>query len=169
MLQLSRIFWELCRLRVGPQALPKGRYLLISAALAGIIVDSFSSSMLIPSLSGFVVINIVVVYNVVLLAAVYFLLKLLRYEERALQTVTAIAGAGFFISLVLLPALLMLNTAAEEVKTFGLLILVDNIWRIAVNANIFRHALSISLLMATILSVSYLLFGIMIAKFLLPT
>ena len=72
------------------------------------------------------------------------------------------------ISLVLLPALLTLNTTGEAVKSFALLILVDNAWRIAVNAHIFRHALSISLLMAMILSVSYLLFGVLIADFLLP-
>ncbi len=169
MLQLSRIFWEICRLKLGPQELPTGRYLLISAVLAGIIVDSFGSSILIPKLTNFEIINTVVIYNVVLLMAVYFLLKLVGYAERGIQTVTAIAGSGLFISLVLLPALLMLNASAEAVKSFAFLILIDNIWRIAVNAHIFRHALSISLLMAMILSVSYLLFGVLVAEFLLPT
>ena len=167
MLQLSRIFWGICRLKSGPQELPTGRYLLISAVLAAIIVDSFASSILIPELTNFEIINTVVIYNVVLLASVYFLLKLVGYAERGIQTLTAIAGSGLLISLVLLPALLMLNASTEEVKPFAFLILIDNIWRIAVNAHIFRHALSISLLMAMILSVSYLLFGVLVAEFLL--
>ena len=169
MLQLSRIFWEICRLKSGPQALPIGRYLLVSAVLAGIFVDSFASSILIPKFTSFEIMGTVVIYNLVLLTAVYFLLKLVGYVERGIQTLTAIAGSGLLISLVLLPALLTLNTSTEDVKPFALLILVDNIWRIVVNAHIFRHALSINLLMAMILSVSYLLFGVLIAEFLLPT
>lgn len=75
------------------------------------------------------------------------------------------AGSGLFISLVLLPTLLMLDAAA---KSFIFLILIDSIWRVVVNAHIFRHALSIGLLMAMILSVSYFLFSVMLAEFLLP-
>lgn len=168
MLQLIRIFWGVCRLKAEPQELPKRRYLLISAILAGIIADSFASSILIPTISGIEITKIVAVYNILLFAAIYLLLKLIGYEERGMQTVTAIAGSGLFISLVLLPSLLMMNLANEEVKSFAIFILIDNIWRIAVNAHIFRHAFSISLLMAMIISVSYLLFGLLVADFLLP-
>ena len=169
MLQLIRIFWDICRLRAGPQALPKGNNLLIAAILAGIIIDSFASSILIPKLSDFDIIKTVAIYNVLLLAAIYLLMKLIGYAERGVQTLTAIAGSGLFISLVLLPGLLMMNSVEEQVKSFVIFILIDNVWRIAVNAHIFRHAFSISLLMAMILSVSYLIFGIFVADFLLPT
>ena len=169
MLQLIRIFWDICRLKAGPQDLPTGRYILAAAVLAGIIIDSFSTSIFIPKLSVIDIIKLVVIYNIVLLVAIYFLLKLIGYAERAIQTVTAIAGSGLFISLVLLPGLLMMNSVDEQVKSFAIFILIDNIWRIAVNAHIFRHALSVSLLMAMILSVSYLLFGVLVADILLPT
>lgn len=168
MFQLIRIFWDICRSKAGPQELPKRRYLLVLVILAGISADSFASSILIPTLSGFEITKTVAIYNVMLFAAIYFLLKLIGYEERAMQTITAIAGSGLFISLVLLPGLLMMNLANEEVKSFAIFILIDNIWRIAVNAHIFRHAFSISLLMAMIISVSYLLFGLLVADFLLP-
>jgi hypothetical protein len=168
MLQLIKIFWDICRLKAGPQDLPTGRYLLAAAVLAGIIIDSFSTSIFIPKFSAIDTIKLVVIYNIALLVAIYFLLKLIGYAERAIQTVTAIAGSGLFISLVLLPGLLMMNSVDEQVKSFAIFILIDNIWRIAVNAHIFRHALSISLLMAMILSVSYLLFGVLVADTLLP-
>ncbi len=168
MLQLFKVFWAICRLKAGPQDLPKGHYLLVFAILAGIIIDSFTTSILITELSGLVIINTVVIYNVLLLSAIYFLLKLIGYAERGVQTITAIVGAGIFISLVLLPGLLIMDSVEENVKSFALFILIDNVWRISVNAHIFRHALSISLLMAMILSVSYLLFGVLVADYLLP-
>ena len=168
MLQLIRAFWDICRLRAGPQALPSGRNLLISAVFAGILIDSFASSILIPKLSGFEVITTVAIYNVLLLATVYLLLKVIGYEQRAMKTLIAIAGAGLFIGLVLLPGLITVDLSEQESKSFALFILIDNIWRIAVNAHIFRHALSVSLLMAMIISVSYLLLGVLAADFLLP-
>lgn len=168
MLQLIRAFWDICRLRAGPQALPSGRNLLISVVIAGIFIDSFASSILIPKLSGFEIITTVAIFNVVLLAAVYLLLNVIGYKQRAMQTLTAIAGSGLFISLVLLPGLITVDFAEQETKSFALFILIDNIWRIAVNAHIFRHALSVSLLMAMIISVSYLLLGVLAADFLLP-
>lgn len=169
MLQLSRIFWGICRLKSNPQDLPKEIYLLVLAIFAGILVDSFSSSILIPKLSSLDILQAVVFYNLASLLAIYFLVRLVGFRERALQTVTAIAGSGVFISLVLLPALLVVNASANAAISFAFLILADNVWRIIVNAHIFRHALSIGLLMAMILSVSYLLFGVLIADFVLPT
>lgn len=166
--QLIKIFWDICRIKAGPQDLPKGHNLLIAAVLAGILVDSFASSILITKLAALDIVQIVIVYNVLLLVAIYFLLRLIGYSERAIQTVTAIAGSGLLISLVLLPGLIMMSFAAEGAKSFAIFILIDNVWRIAVNAHIFRHALSVSLLMAMIISVSYLLFGVLIADVLLP-
>ena len=168
MLRLIRIFWDICRLRAGPQALPKGYYFLIAAITAGIFVDSFASSILIPKLSGLEVFTTVAIYNCLLLIAVYLLLNIIGYRERSTQTITAIAGTGLFISLVLLPGLITVDLAETEAKSFALFVLIDNIWRIAVNAHIFRHALSISLMMAMIISVCYLLFGVLIADFILP-
>jgi len=168
MIEISRILWEICRLKANPQDLPKARNLLLLVVFAGITIDSFSSSVLMPKLSGLELVQTVLIYNLALLSCIYLLLRLIGYAERAMQTITAIAGSGLFISLVLLPALLTLNLAVDATQSFALLILIDNIWRIAVNAHIFRHALSISLLMAMILSVSYLLLGVLVADLILP-
>ncbi|MDH5369228.1 MAG: hypothetical protein OEW99_04340 [Gammaproteobacteria bacterium] len=168
MLQLMRIFWDICRLKTGPQDLPTGRYILSAAVLAGIIIDSFTTSIFMPKFSVIDLAKLVVTFNIVLLVAIYFLLKLIGYAERAIQTITAIAGSGLFISLVLLPGLLVMNSVDGQVKSFAIFILIDNVWRIAVNAHIFRHALSVGLLMAMIVSVSYLLFGVLVADILLP-
>lgn len=168
MIEISSILWKICRLKANPQDLPKARSLLLFVVFAGIIIDSFSSSVLIPKLSGLEIVQTVLLYNLVLLSCVYLLLRLIGYAERGMQTITAIAGSGLFISLILLPALLTLNLVVDATQSFALLILIDNVWRIAVNAHIFRHALSISLVMAMILSVSYLLLGVLVADLILP-
>jgi hypothetical protein len=169
MLQLIKILWAICRLKAGPQELPSGRNILISAILAGIFIDSFATSIFMPEKSGLEVIILVAIYNVALLMAAYFLLRLVGYAERGVQTITAMAGSGLLISLVLLPSLLMINFADETVNSQAIFILFDNVWRIVVNAHIFRHALSVNLLLAMIISVSYLVFGVLVADILLPT
>ena len=168
MLQLSKILLDICRLKAAPDTLPRGPAVLIFLVIAAIVVDSVASASLITYLSAFEIVNTVVVYNIVLLSAVFLLLKIVGYAPRAVQTLSAIAGSGLVISLVLLPALLMLDSGKEQSQAIALYILIDNVWRIVVNAHIFRHALSIGLLLAMVISLSYLLFGVMIAEFLLP-
>lgn len=168
MVKLIKLFLDICRLKSGPQILPKGTYLLVAAVIAAVIVDSFASSILIPDMKAIDIVLIVAGYNVILLAAVSLLLKITGYQARIIQTLTAVAGTGLIISLVLLPGLIITDIVQQQVKSFGIFILLDNIWRIAVNAHIFRHALAIGMLMAMILSVSYLLFGVLVAEYLLP-
>jgi len=169
MLQLINIFWDICRLKAGPQSLPSGYYFLVSTILAGIIVDSFSSSILMPNLAGVTIIKIVAMYNIFLLSMIYLLLTLIGYANRGIQTLTAFSGSGLFITLILLPGLLVINSAGEQTKSFAFYILIDSVWRLAVNAHIFRHALSVNFLLSMILSLSYFIFGLFVADFLIPT
>lgn len=169
MLHLFKTFWDICRLKAGPQDVPAGRNLLFAAFLAAVIMDSFSTSILMPGLGDIETVQIIALYNTILLTAIYLLLWLLGYASRALQTLTAMLASGLFISLVLLPGLLVMNSAAEEAKSFAFYVLVDTIWRLTVNTHIFRHAFSIKLMLAMILSVSYFIFGLFVADILVPT
>ena len=167
MLQASQILWSICRLKSNPQDLTRSWTLLFLIVLCGIVIDSFSSSLLIPHLTGLDIIQVVILYNLMLLSSIYVLLKIIGYVERGLQTITAISGTGLCISLVLLPALLVINTD-DKSQYLVPLIFIDNVWRIVVNAHILRHSLSVSLLMAFIISISYLMLGVLVADFLLP-
>ena len=163
----EKILWEICLLKAVPQNLPQRKYLVILTVSLALIIDSFSSSILMPDFSGVKIIAVVFYYNTALLLAIYLLLRLIGYAERSVQTLTAIAGSGFFISLVLFPALLIMSVNEQLAKTLVFYILIDNVWRIVVNAHIFRHALSVSRLFAMVISLSYLFLGILIAEFLL--
>lgn len=169
MLHLFKIFWDICRLKAGPQDVPAGRNLLIAAVIAAVIIDSFSTSILMPSLGGIETLQIVAIFNIILLSAIYLLLWLVGHASRAEQTLTAFSASGLFISLVLLPGLLVMNSAAEEAKSFAFYILADTVWRLTVNTHIFRHAFSINQLLAMILSVSYFILGLFVADILIPT
>jgi len=169
MLHLFKTFWDICRLKAGPQDVPAGRNLLFAAFIAAIIMDSFATSILMPSLGGIETVQIVTLYNIILITAIYLLLRLIGYASRGLQTLTALLASGLLISLVLLPGLLVMNSAAEEVKSFAFYVLADTIWRLTVNTHIFRHAFSINLMLAMILSLSYFIFGLFVADILIPT
>ena len=168
MLQLFKIFWDICRLKAGPQDVPGGRNLLVAAVFAAFLMDSFTTSILMPSLAGIEALQLVATYNIILLSAIYLLLWLVGYASRAVQTITAFSASGLFITLVLLPGLLVIDSAAEEVKSFAFYVLADTIWRLTVNTHIFRHAFSINLLLAMILSLSYFIFGLFVADILIP-
>ena len=167
MLQYLRLIWNICVLRSGPQDMPFSWVLLLLLIIAGIALDSYGTVILFPQIAGKEIISSVTIYNLSMLMVVYVLLYLLRYANRGIQTLTALAGSGLFISLVLLPALLVINQAPQTPKPFGIIILIDNIWRLLVNAHIFRHALSIGILMSMIIAVSYFLLGILVVEFLL--
>lgn len=169
MLHLFKIFWDICRLKAGPQDVPAGRNLLIAAIIAAVIIDSFSTSILMPSLGNIEILQIVALYNIILTTAMYLLLWMIGYASRGLQTLTALLATGLLISLVLLPGLLVINSAAEEVKSFAFYVLADTIWRLTVNTHIFRHAFSVNLMLAMILSLSYFIFGLFVADILIPT
>jgi hypothetical protein len=169
MLHLFKIFWDICRLKAGPQDVPAGRNLLIAAIIAAVIIDSFSTSILMPGLGNIEILQIVALYNIILITAMYLLLWMIGYAARGLQTLTALLATGLLISLVLLPGLLVINSAAEEVKSFAFYVLADTIWRLTVNTHIFRHAFSVNLMLAMILSLSYFIFGLFVADILIPT
>lgn len=169
MLHLFKIFWDICRLKAGPQDVPAGRNILIAAIIAAVIIDSFSTSILMPGLGNIEILQIVALYNIILITAMYLLLWMIGYAARGLQTLTALLATGLLISLVLLPGLLVINSAAEEVKSFAFYVLADTIWRLTVNTHIFRHAFSVNLMLAMILSLSYFIFGLFVADILIPT
>ncbi len=167
-MQFMALYWAIARLKLAPYALPENRLLLIKTILLAIIVDIVATRILRPDLPTAEVINLVSSYNILMLLAVALLLYLTGYRVRILQSLTALAGSGVMISLVLLPGLLTIYSFGQETKSYGLFILIDYVWRIAVTAHIFRYTFSVGSLMAMILSVSYMIFGMYVGSFLMP-
>jgi hypothetical protein len=83
---------------------------------------------------------------------VYFILNLRGYGSRFPQTLGALAGTGFIIGLLSLAILFRLEPGKPQAELallyFGLFG-----WSLAVDAHIYRHALSIKMSMGVLLAV----------------
>lgn len=166
-MQQLRAIWDICMLRKGPQDLPYSLQLLLLMIGLGILVDSYLNSIFFPKLATIEIIITVTVSTLTLLLAIYLLLWLRNLTNRGIQTLTALAGSGLFISLVLLPTIELINHFPQAGKPFGIITLIYYAWILSVNTHIFRHAFSLGTLMSMIFAVSYFLLGFFVTEILL--
>jgi hypothetical protein len=81
----------------------------------------------------------------ILIALTFFLLKFTNKSERFLQTLTALAGTGGLLGLIVLPAVQSTAFNTPTQQNSGMLVLfwlVMMVWSVVVRAHIYRHALS---------------------------
>lgn len=143
----STLFWtffDLCRLRLGPQDLPVSPVLL-RASLLAYGVCGFVSALIglspVWALAG-------TLLDVALLALLTGVaLGLRRRPERYTQTLTALAGSGTVLGLISLPIVTALGLAPDGplqllLSNLWLLLLV---WNLVVIGHIARHALDLGM------------------------
>ena len=99
--------------------------------------------------------------QVLLLGAfAYGALQWRGFGNRFLQTATALFGTSIITSLVAWAALSPLGPEPQFTSTYVRLVLVAlSFWTLAVMANILRHALEVSLVVAALLSFTYAMVG----------
>ena len=142
MYALIDLFWDICLLRKGPQALPSSQPLLklslVAYGLSSLIFLLLIQEPLLALLQALT--------DIVLLAGlVYAVLTVTRFSLRFVQTLTALAGTGTLLGLVALPIFIWID---QEVASNGdaivprLLFLGLIIWHISVVAHVLHHALS---------------------------
>lgn len=163
--QSLKLFFDICRLRKGPQDVPASHNLFIIVLLSSLVVDFSIATTMAPVLRAAL---LVVVHMAVMLFAIYMLARLLGYGARNLQMLTALLGTGLLLSLILLPLLIVGSQSSAEGNPFGLIILVIQLWSLVVTAHILRHTLSIHFMLAGLLAFGYFLLSIQLVEFLLP-
>jgi len=149
---LLRFFFELARLRRGPQDLPASSALLALLALLNVAVGTINGSTLFGSVSASFGANLLDLGLTFLLALA--LLQTKGRVARWLQTVTAFLGLGALAGLIIL----LVRSVAEAlgvVELAGLADLVLAIWLHVALGNVLRHALDIPLLAGVIIMLSY--------------
>ena len=153
-------FFEICRLRKGPQDIPESRNLL-SLCLCTYGLLSIGLGMFIETPGNAILAGMLEVALLMFITQV--MLQIGGKTKRWTQTVTAISGTGIIISLFALPFYFMTDfnvtqeVAATSGQGLGLLFLaVLACWNIVVVAHIFRHAMEIHFIMAMILALSYI-------------
>lgn len=165
--QFVLLFWNICTLTKGPQILPVSVLLLTLTIIVNTLLDVINLSVIVEA-KWSVILILSLSYTGGLIVSLSVIMWIMKYQQRILQTLTALFGSGAIISVFALPFLLMTRTSPDEPSIFSIFILSINIWSLAVTAHIFRHALSISLLLAWVLAFGYFLLGFTVSDFFIP-
>lgn len=137
------------RLRSGPQDLPAGAQLAVILTIAYLAQGLVADRIMEPSdTQPRSLVAIALQFGVI--AA---LLQLRRLGERIPQTISALAGTGFLIG-VLAIVLLRQLTPGEPQPSLAMAYLALFLWSLAVDAHIYRHALSVNMSLGVLVAVS---------------
>jgi hypothetical protein len=168
MLQLIRLWFDICLFRKAPQDLPASGF-LSGLSLACYVLVSF-----LVAFSSYGIVSAVQLALLDVLMLVVFVSALLYLQsktERVGQTLSAMAGSGSLLGLFALPLVLLVDPGlpAEQLSpllTISWLSLL--IWNLFVMAHIMRHALSISFAVGLGAAVLYALVSMQMIATLFP-
>ena len=153
MFALIRPFVSLCLLRLRPQDLPPSSLLLAFTALTYTACTAIAHSALLSPLDALVG---GVVDAALLCGLTLSLLGVLRRWSRAVQTLTALVGAGTLTTIVAIPFLSWRVSVMRAGDPAGIelaFIALIVVWNLAVIAHILRHALSTSFLGSIVIAI----------------
>jgi len=166
--RLGIMYFEICRLRRGPQDLPAYPVVLwASLALYTLTNWMLAGQYLHPGLA-----LLQAIIDTALLSTItYFILHFRHVSQRTAQTVSALAGSGAFIEFMSWP-LLYWGIYALQTKSDAALpalgLLAMGIWRIAIMSHIFRHALSTTPGWGLFTAVGYLMVVFLVMQAIFP-
>ena len=157
---LFKAFFDICRLRKGPQDIPASKNLLTLClffyGLLSTLLVLLSESMDRAILAGLLEVVLIMAFTMALL-------QIRSKTGRWVQTVTSLYGTGIVLSLIALPIyiLLSLNGTTETNDTplygLGLLILASlACWNVVIMAHILRHALEVTMMSGVIFAIVYI-------------
>lgn len=148
MLKILDTLMSILLLRKGPQDLPGGIVWLLVFIIANYLLNLYQYAVIRSmqtsselAASGHFSATLDILLQVVLVVIV---LQLAKQPTRIHQTLTALFGTGFLFALMLAPILQL--SLSSNGKSGGGLLLALMAWSFAVEGNIFKHALSITML-----------------------
>jgi hypothetical protein len=171
-LALLRALLELCLLRRGPQDLPYSLGATIGAVVALVTVQlAFAQHQGAPeaALSARVMVTLVM-----LLGVAPVLIERRGFANRVMQTLLALAGSALVFSLLMLPMAFRLQPWLESEDPsqaalgLSLVFVFLFVWKLRVEAAIWRQALEISTTRAYLLTVALMVAEVMLLFFLMP-
>ncbi len=165
--QWIQLSWDVCRLKKGPQDFPYSPVAFWVLLFCVFILDTVNLHLALADFQTGLILLIVAVHSLVYFGSLALLLMLLGHAKRINQTLTCLLGSGMIISLMAVPLLLSMDPAGEQAGLPGLLLLFLNIWGLIITAHIFRHALSVNLLLAGVLAIGYYMMSIKVVDFFL--
>jgi hypothetical protein len=147
---------DLLRLRAGPQDLPDSRPLTLAVIIVYVAQAIITSDILSAGQAGADEQTLRSLLSIAIqFGAVGVILVWRRQPERLQQTIMAFAAAGTVISLLAFTLLLQADPGVNK-PFLALLWFAIFGWSLAVDANIFRHSLEVSLPIAMLITVMLL-------------
>ena len=145
---MIRPLLEMLRLRSGPQDLPAGAQLAVILAIAYLAQGLAADRIMEPSDTQPRSLMAIAVQ----FGAIIALLRLRGLAERIPQTISALAGTGFLIGLLSIMLLRQL-TPGEPQPELAMAYLGLFLWSLAIDAHIYRHALSVNMSLGVLVAV----------------
>ena len=143
--QINRwlVSWlQQCLLRRAPQDDPPSYSALQWSVVAYVLMDLLQAR---ASSDWTASLGMTLLDTLVMIVFVWVVLRLMKKPARFVQTLTALAGTGTVLGVLGLPVILQAAQTQAEDGRAGMLVLgwlLMLVWSIAVQAHIFRHALS---------------------------
>ncbi|HDN26814.1 MAG TPA: hypothetical protein ENG03_06910 [Thioploca sp.] len=144
-------FFDICRLRLAPQDLPRSNVLLGICLLFYTVLSVGTLSLTRSSISEAILSSIVDTGLLVVLTS--SLLYVARCSARIIQTLTALAGANCVLGIFIFPVLSLFEFYESDMSFPLLLLLGLIVWNFVVNAHILRHALTVPFFIGVLLTV----------------
>ena len=140
MQQLLKIFIDICLFRANAEQLPYSYFLMMLCIITYMITGMAVS---LVNLSAGKAILIVVVDTAMMLSFIFVGLWIRNFLNRAIKTITAIAGTGSIFTIIGLPLMMALNNQPkDQASIFSVLVLIVVIWNVGVLGHILRSTLS---------------------------
>jgi hypothetical protein len=148
------MFVDLCRMRASPQHLPHSQFLML-VCIGCYFLLGLATSIL---EQGFGMAILVAGADTGLMVGLTYLGLLMRGSAtRAVQTITALTGAGALFELVGWPLVIFLHQLEEgQSSSLSLILFALVIWNIMVIGNILRYALSVPMWVGTSIALLYI-------------
>ena len=166
---LFRLFFDICRFRLGPQDIPVSQTLLVVSLAAAILV-SLAIVVVDPGVT-----HPVVAVSLSFLLFILFTIAVLQAfgkASRITQTLTALAGTDCVFSVLQFPLRFwigQLDPKSPEAALPALLTLIVVGWNLLVVAHIYRHALSTRPIGGFLVTIAYFWLVISLLGLALPT
>ena len=170
MIQLIKMFWDICAVKAAPQDLPVSSFLLGLALLAYLVTGAVVAAFQWP-LSQAIFAALLDTVFLTVLSRVLLWARML--SGRFVQTLTALAGSGAVMTVIALPLVLWQSfvgvTDANAPTLPSWLLMIWMIWNVVVVGHILRHALSTVLPLGIGLAAVYAYITFQLMRIFLPS
>jgi hypothetical protein len=168
-IQLIKMFWDICAVKAAPQDLPASSFLLGLALLAYLVTGAVVATFQWP-LSQAILAAVLDTVFLTVLSRVLLWARML--SGRFVQTLTALAGSGAVMTVIALPLVMWQSlvgaTDANAPTLPSWLLMIWMIWNVVVVGHILRHALSTVLPLGIGLAAVYAYITFQLMRIFLP-